>query len=101
MKTSKYIPLELETRPTLDTATAAFHLCRKAQTLRSWSSQGEGPIRPLRIYGRLHWCTNDIRRLVGSPIHYSTAAIDKKHHQITGADITHGDHLAGGSNHGN
>lgn len=56
--------IELETRSHVDTACAAFHLNRKAQTLRAWACLENGPLRPIRIMGRLAWATADIRRLL-------------------------------------
>lgn len=58
-------PLDTETRATLPTDCAAFHLLRQPQTLRGWASAGNGPIHPLRINGRLGWRTADVRRLLG------------------------------------
>lgn len=58
-------PLETETRATLPTPEAAAHLNLQAQTLRKWSCNEEGPIRPIRVGGRLHWRTADIRRVLG------------------------------------
>jgi len=58
-------PLELEARPTVDTAAAAHYLHRQPQTLRIWASRESGPLRPLRIFGRLAWRTAEIRRLLG------------------------------------
>ena len=58
--------LDHETRATVPTDCCAFHLGRKVQTLRSWACHEDGPIRPLRIYGRLAWPTAEIRRLVGA-----------------------------------
>ncbi|WP_426320487.1 DNA-binding protein [Pseudoduganella sp. R-43] len=54
-----------ERRAVLDTNEAAFHLGRKPQTLRKWASREDGPIRPLRIHGRLAWRVDDIKRVVG------------------------------------
>lgn len=59
------MPLAEETRATVDTATAARHLNRKPQTLRGWASLDSGPLRPIRIHGRLAWNTDDIRKLLG------------------------------------
>lgn len=60
------VPLELETRAALGTAEAAFHLNRAQQTLRLWAMRPEGgPIRPLRINGRLAWRVEDLRNLLG------------------------------------
>jgi hypothetical protein len=58
-------PLERETRAAVDTATAAFHLCRRPQTLRGWACFEDGPIRPIRVHGRLAWRTEDLRRVLG------------------------------------
>lgn len=58
-------PLDRETRAALDTETAAFHLNRSAQTLRLWACKECGPLRPLRVNGRLAWRTAEIRRLLG------------------------------------
>jgi len=58
------VPLGKETRSVLPTAEAAAHLNRAAQTLREWSCLETGPIRPVRINGRLGWPVNEIRRLV-------------------------------------
>lgn len=60
----QFTPLELETRPTVDTAAAAFYLHLAAQTLRIYACKENGPLRPVRISGRLHWKTEDIRRLL-------------------------------------
>ncbi len=57
-------PLELETRPTVSTATAAYYLNRKPQTLRIWALTGH-PIVPRRVNGRLAWSTDAIRKLLG------------------------------------
>lgn len=57
-------PLELETRTHVETACAAFHLMRKSQTLRAYACLENGPIRPVRINGRLAWAVADIKRLL-------------------------------------
>ncbi len=46
------------------TAEAARLLNRKPQTLRKWACHEDGPIRPVRIYGRLSWRTQDILNLL-------------------------------------
>ena len=60
-----FVPLTQETRNAVDTAAAAFHLNRKPQTLRSWACFENGPIRPIRINGRLAWPVRELRRLLG------------------------------------
>jgi hypothetical protein len=63
----RFTPLELETRPTVDTAAAAHYLHLAQQTLRIYACKESGPLRPRRISGsaKLHWMTADIRRLLG------------------------------------
>ena len=58
-----YPPLTSESRITVDTATAAFHLNRRPQTMRKWACQGDGPLRPVRINGRLAWPVADLIRV--------------------------------------
>ena len=58
-------PLDRETRAAVDTETAAYHLSREPQTLRVWACKENGPLRPLRVNGRLAWPTAEIRRLLG------------------------------------
>lgn len=59
------VSLDRETRATVDTATAAFHLNRQPQTLRAWVCSGSGPLRPIRVYGRLAWPVSELRRVLG------------------------------------
>ena len=59
-----FTPLDLETRTALNTSEAAHHLNRKNQTLRQWACLENGPIRPVRINGRLAWNVADIRNLL-------------------------------------
>jgi len=60
----QFPPLEQITRPTVPTDAAAHYLNRIPQTLRTWSCLGNGPIRPIRINGRLAWKVADIRALL-------------------------------------
>jgi len=60
----KYVSLEHEVRSHVDTASAAYYLGRKPQTLRVWASTEQGPLRPIRINGRLSWPVADIRMLL-------------------------------------
>jgi hypothetical protein len=65
MKTdTQYSSLVRENRTVIDTNAAAFHLGRKPQTLRKWACLEDGPLRPIRINGRLAWSVADIQRLV-------------------------------------
>lgn len=64
----QYTPLARETRTAIDTNEAAFHLGRKAQTLRKWACLENGPIRPIRINGRLAWRVADIQALLNGEV---------------------------------
>lgn len=59
------VPLTREARAAVPTAEAAAHLGRKPQTLRLWACREDGPIKPIRVNGRLAWPTADLRRLLG------------------------------------
>ena len=61
----QFPPLELVNRPTVDTAAAAHFLNRKPQTLRGWACMENGPLRPIRINGRLAWNVSELRRVLG------------------------------------
>lgn len=68
MNNSQPFPLlESVTRPTVETAAAAYYLNRQPQTLRTWACFENGPIRPIRINGRLAWRVSDIRNVLGIP----------------------------------
>lgn len=47
------------------TDVAAAALNRRPQTLRKWACLENGPIRPVRINGRLAWHVADIQALLG------------------------------------
>ena len=64
---SPFPPLALETRSHVPTACAAWHLNRQPQTMRIHACMETGPIRPLRINGRLAWPVADIKVLLGVP----------------------------------
>jgi hypothetical protein len=59
-----HTPLDQETRTAIPTDVAAYHLNRKDQTLRAWACLENGPIRPIRINGRLAWPVAAIRTLL-------------------------------------
>jgi hypothetical protein len=61
----QFPPLEQITRPNVPTEQAAYYFDRKQQTLRGWACHEDGPIRPLRINGRLAWPVADLRRVLG------------------------------------
>lgn len=60
----EYTPLEQEKRSAITTREAAFHLNRKEQTLRLWACLGNGPLRPIRVNGRLAWPVAELCRLL-------------------------------------
>jgi hypothetical protein len=59
-----FIPLDEELRTHVETDAAARHLLRRPQTLRIWACKETGPIRPVRINGRLAWPVEQIRNIV-------------------------------------
>ena len=59
-----FAPLDHETRAAVDTATAAYHLSRRPQTLRGWACKEDGPLRPVRVHGRLAWPVTELRRVL-------------------------------------
>lgn len=63
----QFTPLELETRPTVDTAAYAHYMHIAQQTARIHACKESGPIRPIRIPGtaKLHWPVAEIRRVLG------------------------------------
>lgn len=64
-KTFRPTPLALETRAALPTPEAAFHLNRSNQTLRLWAMRNDGPVKCLRVGGRLQWPVDQIKSLMG------------------------------------
>jgi len=61
---ASFPPLEQVTRPTVPTDQAAYYLYRKPQTLRAWACLENGPLRPIRINGRLAWRVSDLQKLL-------------------------------------
>ena len=59
------VSLALEKRAALPTCEAAYHLSRAQQTLRLWSMREDGPLRPMRINGRLACPVSELRRVLG------------------------------------
>ena len=62
---AEYPQLEAITRPTVPTEQAAYYLNRRPQTLRGWACLENGPLRPIRVHGRLAWSVADIKRVLG------------------------------------
>ncbi len=56
--------LDSVTCPNVSTEVAAFYLNRRPQTLRKWACFEDGPIRPIRICGRLAWPVADLKLLL-------------------------------------
>lgn len=55
---------ELPPGHALTTEQAAAALNRAQQTLRRWACEESGPVRPVRINGRLGWRVSDLRRVL-------------------------------------
>lgn len=51
-------------RDFISTEEAATLLNRKPQTLRKWACYDSGPLRPVRLYGRLMWGVKEIASLL-------------------------------------
>jgi hypothetical protein len=62
---SCFLPIAKINTPTVDTNSAAHYINRRPQTLRSWACQDSGPIKPIRIHGRLAWRVSDLKTLLG------------------------------------
>lgn len=61
-----YPPLGQETRTHVNTEHAAYLLGRRPQSLRVWACyESKGPLRPVRVNGRLAWPVSEIRRVLG------------------------------------
>lgn len=58
-------PLELVNRPTVPTEQAAYYLNRRPQTCSAWACLENGPIRPIRVGGRLAWPVSELCRVLG------------------------------------
>jgi len=52
----------------IPTNEAAAALNRSPQTLRKWACLENGPIRPLRIHGRLAWRVSDLQTLLAGEV---------------------------------
>ena len=62
----QYPPLAQETRTHVTTEHCAFLLSRRPQTLRVWATyETKGPLRPVRVNGRLAWPVAEIKRVLG------------------------------------
>lgn len=59
-----YPPLACINRSHVDTRQAAFYLSREAQTLRRWACFETGPLRPVRVHGRLLWSVAELQQLL-------------------------------------
>jgi hypothetical protein len=52
----------------LPTDEAAAAINRAPQTLRKWACLENGPIRPVRINGRLAWRVSDLQKLLAGEV---------------------------------
>ena len=67
MQHNKVSILDLDALPSghaLTTRDAAAVLNRSQQTMRKWACLECGPLRPIRINGRLAWRVSDLRRVL-------------------------------------
>lgn len=63
--TDGFPDIRTESRTHVPTDVAARWLSRANQTMRGWASAESGPLRPIRVSGKLAWSVADIRRLLG------------------------------------
>lgn len=49
-------------KPFLTTKEAAFYLCLSEHTLYTWKRLNRGPIKPLKVKGRIYWPTFEVKR---------------------------------------
>ena len=64
-KSDGFPDIRNESRTHVPTAIAGHWLNRKGQTMRGWASAESGPLRPIRVSGKLAWPVSAIRRLLG------------------------------------
>ncbi len=64
MKSLNQASLDADLPTVLPTAKAAHLINRAPQTLRKWACLECGPIRPIRINGRLAWRVSDLQSLL-------------------------------------
>lgn len=68
MMSIQSVPSHAALPEVLPTDEAATALNRKPQTLRKWACLENGPIRPVRINGRLAWRVSDIQALLSGEV---------------------------------
>ncbi len=61
---SPFPSINAEKRSHVNTSCAAHWMSRKPQTLRQWACLENGPLRPIRINGRLAWSVEEIRQVM-------------------------------------
>lgn len=64
MKATNNLSSRTELPEVLSTNEAAQAINRSPQTLRKWACLENGPIRPVRIHGRLAWRVSDLQELL-------------------------------------
>lgn len=64
MKNINALPTRADLPAVLPTDEAAAAINRAPQTLRKWACLENGPIRPIRINGRLAWRVADLKNLL-------------------------------------
>lgn len=62
--TGYILPIEEANSVVVGTREAAFYLGRQPNTLRMWASNENGPIRPIKINGRLAWKLAEIKQIL-------------------------------------
>lgn len=65
-------------RDFLSTDEAAHVLNRRPQTLRRWACLGDGPIRPIRQFGRLGWPVTELAKMLAGDFADPTKCLNDK-----------------------
>lgn len=68
MLTSDIRSDDLKFSEVVTTQVAAAAINRRPQTLRKWACLENGPIRPIRINGRLAWRVSDLNLLLAGGV---------------------------------
>ena len=68
MKTTNTLLAHAGLPEVLPTNEAASSINRAPQTLRKWACLENGPIRPVRINGRLAWKVSDLQKLLAGEV---------------------------------
>ncbi len=64
-KHGSFQPLGQVTRPRVGTNAASYYMDKQPRTLRGWACYENGPIKPIKVFGKWMWGVSEIRALLG------------------------------------